>query len=173
MITHSQAGSFGFLIADARPSLVKQLISLEPQGPPFEDRVFTNSTAIARPWGLTTTPLTYQPPVSDPATDLRREDIPPAGPGLTDCVLQAEPGARQLVNLAEVPMLVVTTEASYHTPYDYCTVSYLQQAGVKKLDHLELPVYGIHGNAHFMFMEKNNLEIVVKIEEWIRTERLT
>ena len=162
----------GFLIADARPSLVKALVSLEPQGPPFENRVFTNNTAIARPWGLTNIPITYSPPVTDPTKDLRRQDKPPAGPNLTDCVLQADPGARQLVNLAQVPMLVLTTEASYHAPYDYCTVLYLKQAGVAKVDFLDLPTVGIHGNAHLMFLEKNNLEIAAKVEEWIYTQQL-
>ncbi|KAL6721952.1 hypothetical protein ACLMJK_001057 [Lecanora helva] len=167
VITHSQAGPIGFLIADARPSLVKALISLEPQGPPFENRVFTNSTDIIRPWGLTNIPITYSPPVSDPAMDLHRETRPPARPDLTECVLQAEPGARQLVNLAKVRTLVLTTEASYHAPYDYCTVQYLKQAGVVKLDYLDLPLFGVHGNGHLMFLEKNNIEIVTLIEKWI------
>ena len=67
-----------------------------------------------------------------------------------------------------MPHLLVTAEASYHAPYDYCTVRYLQQAGVS-VDFLDLPKVGIHGNNHFVFLEKNNLVIAAKIEEWIRT----
>ena len=37
VLTHSQSGSFGWLIADARPKLVKAIIAIEPSGPPFED----------------------------------------------------------------------------------------------------------------------------------------
>ncbi|KAI4240954.1 MAG: hypothetical protein L6R40_004834 [Gallowayella cf. fulva] len=166
IITHSQGGPLGFLIADARPSLVKALISLEPQGPPFEDRVVTTSTAVARPYGLTNIPITYSPPVQNPATDLLRITNNPGGPGLSECVLQASP-AKQLPNLARVPQLVVTTEASFHAAYDYCTVLYLRQAGVSA-EFLDLPKAGIHGNAHFLFLEKNNLQIATRVESWIR-----
>ena len=166
MITHSQGGPLGWLIADARPSLVKALVSLEPQGPPFEDRVTTNSTAITRPYGLTNIPITYDPPVVEPATDLARVTIPPSGPNLSECVQQASP-AKRLVNLVKIPQLLVTTEASFHAVYDYCTARYLQQAGVN-VDFLDLPKAAVHGNAHFLFLEKNNLEIAARIESWIR-----
>jgi len=36
ILTHSQSGPFGWLIADARPKLVKGIIAVEPGGPPFE-----------------------------------------------------------------------------------------------------------------------------------------
>ena len=94
--------------------------------------------------------------------------IPPTGTDLSECVLQASP-AKQLPNLAKIPQLVVTSEASFHAVYDYCTVSYLQQAGVG-VDFLDLPKYGIRGNAHFMFLEKNNLVIAAKVESWIRSK---
>ena len=165
IVTHSHGGALGFLIADARPLLVKALISLEPLGPPFEDIIIMNNTA-ARPYGLTTIPITYDPPVVNPAVDLPRVTIPPAGLNLSRCVLQASP-AKKLSKLASIPHLVVTTEASYHAVYDYCTVLYLQQAGVD-VDFLNLPLAGIHGNAHFLFLEKNNLEIAAKVEGWIR-----
>ena len=126
----------------------------------------TESTAITRPYGLTNIPLTYQPPVINPSTDLSRVTIPPAGSELSECVLQAAP-AKQLPNLAKIPQLVVTSEASFHAVYDYCTVRYLQQAGVS-VDFLNLPNVGIHGNAHFVFLEKNNLVIAARVEEWIQ-----
>ncbi len=168
MVTHSQGGPIGFLIADVRPALVKALISLEPTGPPFEDRIITNSTAIARPYGLTNIPITYDPQVTNPTSDLSRVTIPPARSGLSDCILQKSP-AKQLPHLIKIPQLVVTSEASFHAEYDYCTVRYLRQAGVT-VDHLDLPKAGIHGNAHFLFLEKNNLEIAARVEEWIRSK---
>ena len=170
IVTHSRGGSLGFLIADARPLLVKALISLEPLGPPFEDIIVTNNTA-ARPYGLTTIPITYDPPVVNPAVDLPRVTIPPAGPNLSQCLLQASP-PRKLSKLVGIPQLVVTTEASYHAVYDYCTVLYLRQAGVG-VDFLNLPQAGIHGNAHLLFLEKNNLDIAAKVEGWIRSKVAT
>jgi hypothetical protein len=116
--------------------------------------------------------------------DLVRETVPSVSKNFSDCMRQKEP-ARQLVNLRRVPVLVVTSEASYHAFYDYCTVGYLRQAGVG-VEWLSLPEVGIHGisealppiilrhdaysepgNAHFSFMELNNLEIVPLIEAWL------
>ncbi|KAF9268272.1 alpha/beta-hydrolase [Marasmius fiardii PR-910] len=153
LLTHSQAGSFGWQIADARPNLVKTIIAVEPMGPPFINAVFPPNLP-ARPFGLTETPLTFSPPVTSPS------DIHPvifnSIPNVT-CFEQTKP-ARQLVNLARVPVTVITSESSYHAMYDNCTVRFLKQAGVS-VEHVNLPDFGIVGNGHMMFMEKNNLEI--------------
>jgi len=63
-------------------------------------------------------------------------------------------------------VLLYVTEASYHAYYDYCTLLYMQQAGMD-VDYLDLPKIGIKGNAHFSFMEKNNLQISPVVEAWI------
>jgi hypothetical protein len=84
----------------------------------------------------------------------------------SDCILQAEP-AKQLVNLAKFPVLLFVTEASYHAYYDYCTLLYMEQAGMN-VDYLDLPEVGIRGNGHFSFMEKNNLQISPVVEAWIQ-----
>jgi pimeloyl-ACP methyl ester carboxylesterase len=81
------------------------------------------------------------------------------------CVMQREP-ARKLVNLVNTPVLVVTGEASYHAPYDYCTVTYLRQAGVK-VEYADLGQEGIKGNGHLSFMEKNNLVIAKRVLNWL------
>ncbi len=47
-------------------------------------------------------------------------------------------------------------EASYHAPYDHCTVAYLRQAGVRT-DFIRLADHGIRGNGHMMMMEKNSM----------------
>ena len=49
LITHSQAGYFSWLIADARPKLVKGNIAIEPPGPPIENVLF--ATGKGRAWG--------------------------------------------------------------------------------------------------------------------------
>jgi hypothetical protein len=61
---------------------------------------------------------------------------------------------------------VLTSEASYHAPYDHCTVKYLQQAGVKPA-YIKLAGLGIHGNSHVMMLEKNNQEIAAVIARWL------
>ena len=57
-----------------------------------------------------------------------------------------------------MPILILTAEASYHAPYDHCTVKYLEQAGVHPT-WIKLADEGIHGNGHMMMLEKNNQAI--------------
>ena len=45
MLTHSQSGSFGWLIADARPQRVKAIVAIEPAGPPFEATIIGTGKA--------------------------------------------------------------------------------------------------------------------------------
>jgi pimeloyl-ACP methyl ester carboxylesterase len=170
LLTHSQSGSFGWLIADARPNLVKAIVAVEPAGPPFEDTVLREGPA--RPWGLTDIPITYDPPAADPA-ELKgdRQEAPDAAQ-LARCREQRSP-SRRLPNLASVPVLVVTAEASYHSVYDHCTVKYLSQAGVHVIG-MRLADHGVHGNGHMVMIEKNNLEIAALLADWlshILTER--
>jgi pimeloyl-ACP methyl ester carboxylesterase len=166
LIAHSQAGPMAILIADARPNLTEAIILLEPGGPPFRGAVFSN--ASTRPWGLTEVPLSYTPAISDPSIDLVKEVVPSISDSHDGCVLQAtSPPPRRLSNLTPKPVLIVTAEASYHSVYDHCTVSYLRQAGCSRTDHLELGNAGVHGNGHMMFMEKNSRDIWVLLMEWI------
>jgi len=65
-----------------------------------------------------------------------------------------------------MPILVLTSEASYHAPYDHCTVNYLRQAGVKPT-YIRLADIGIKGNSHVMMLEKNNKEIAAVIAKWL------
>ena len=61
---------------------------------------------------------------------------------------------------------MVTAEASYHAPYDHCTVNYLVQAGVA-VDFVRLEDRGIHGNGHMMMLENNNLVIAALLHDWM------
>ena len=79
--------------------------------------------------------------------------------------LQQEP-ARQLPNLQGIPILIVSTEASYHSGYDEWTARYLAQAGVKNT-YIRLEDYGFRGNAHNFMVEKNNLEIASFLNKWM------
>ena len=164
IITHSQAGPYGWGIGDARPALVKGIVAIEPQGPPFVDQII--GSAFARPYGITNLPIAYDPPVTDPATDLPQQSIPPAENNLSSCILQKNP-PKKLANLSKIPILLITSEASYHAVYDYCTFNYLKQAGVD-VKWLNLTAFGIRGNGHFLFMEKNNLVIAAQVKDWVQ-----
>lgn len=172
LLTHSQSGAYGWPVADARPDLVKAILAIEPNGPPFYNVEFIGAPdyfkqgELALPYGITGLPLTYSPPIKD-ASELKfvQEDKA-EGTGLVRCYAQQAP-ARQLPNLQKMPILVLTSEASYHAPYDHCTVNYLQQAGVKPT-FIRLADIGIHGNSHVMMLEKNNKEIAAVIEKWLQ-----
>ena len=173
LFTHSQSATFGWLVADARPRLVKAIVAMEPSGPPAYDAVMKGAPdwfedgPFSKPYGLTAPPLTYDPPVKDP-TELKfvRQEKPDA-PEFVRCWTQTEP-AHKLVNLQNIPMLVVQTEASYHATYDHCTVAYLRQAGVSKVRFIRLADIGIKGNGHMLMLEKNNLEIATVAAKWLR-----
>jgi pimeloyl-ACP methyl ester carboxylesterase len=163
VLTHSQSGPFGWLIADARAKLVKGIVSVEPSGPPFENTII--GTGKARAWGPTTIQITYDPPVKDPREIALLRDEKPDAPNMFVCWMQKAP-ARQLVNLKNIPTVVISAEASYHQLYDHCTVKYLKQAGMK-VDWIPLQSKGIHGNGHMMMIEKNNLAIAKVIDDWV------
>jgi pimeloyl-ACP methyl ester carboxylesterase len=171
LLTHSQAGAFTWPVADARPDLVKAILAIEPNGPPFHGLEFVGAPdffkegPIALAWGITSVPLTFAPAVKDAAElAIEREDAAD-GPGLARCWRQKAP-ARALPNLQRMPILVLTSEASYHAPYDHCTVKFLQQAGVKP-SFVKLADLGIRGNSHVMMLEKNNREIAAVIARWL------
>ena len=174
LLTHSQSGTFGWLVADARPNLVRAIIAMEPSGPPVYDIVqkgapnWFEDGPLTKPYGLTAPPLTYAPPVKDPGELKFARQAKPDASDLARCWKQAEP-ARVLVNLQQIPVLVVQAEASYHASYDHCTVAYLRQAGVSRLRFVRLADVGIRGNGHMLMLEKNNMEIAAILEEWLRT----
>ena len=163
LLTHSQSGTYGWPVADARPDLVKAIVAVEPSGQPFfqDARVDTR----ARPWGPTSVPLTYSPPAADASELAIVQQETPDGPDLVRCWAQKEP-ARKLPNLQKVPIVVLTGEASYHVQYDHCTVKFLEQAGVQTT-FIKLADIGLHGNGHMMMLEKNNLEIAAVITRWL------
>jgi pimeloyl-ACP methyl ester carboxylesterase len=172
LLTHSQSGAFAWPVADSRPTLVKAIIAVEPNGPPFFDVEngaapdwFRDAATQARPWGLTAAPLTYSPAAAN-ASDLAivRQERADA-PDLSRCWIQQSP-ARMLPNLQKLPILILTAEASYHAPYDHCTVKYLEQAGVHPV-WIKLADIGIHGNGHMMMLEKNNIEIGGVMSRWL------
>ncbi len=171
LLVHSQAGAFGWPVADARPNLVKAILAIEPNGPPAYGVDFVGAPdyfrqgRLALTYGVTAVPLTYSPPVADAAELAFVQQDKADGPDLVKCWMQKEP-ARQLPRLQKIPILVLTAEASYHAPYDHCTVKYLQQAGVRP-DFVRLADLGVRGNSHVMMLEKNSREIAAVIARWL------
>jgi pimeloyl-ACP methyl ester carboxylesterase len=171
LLTHSQSGPFGWELADSRPKLVKGVVAIEPNGPPFYEMSVIGTpdwfkdANLGRAWGITRLPLEYDPPAAEPKDLLMTRQVKADGPNLVRCWLQDAP-ARQLVNLKRVPILIVVSEASYHAPYDHCTSKYLAEAGVKHT-FTRLPDAGIKGNGHMMMLEKNNLQIAALLRKWV------
>jgi pimeloyl-ACP methyl ester carboxylesterase len=170
LLVHSQSGVMGWSFADARPQLVKGILAVEPSGPPIRENVAKGAPdwfedgPVTRPWGVTRGPVSYEPP-AEKAEDLKlaRQEKADAD-GLVRCFMQAEP-ARKLPHLAGIPILIVTSESSYHAPYDHCTAKYLAQAGVTN-EFIRLADRGIRGNGHMMMLERNNLEIAAFLRQW-------
>ncbi|PYS27488.1 MAG: hypothetical protein DMG11_16290, partial [Acidobacteria bacterium] len=157
IMTHSAGGPFGWLVAEARPGLVKGIIVIEGAGgSPFSQQT---------PWGLSTIPVTYDPPVKDPA-EIKTKTVTPTEPGVQPYKLQEEP-ARKLKNLLGIPMVLVTAEASFAAPGSPAAAAFLKQAGCQA-EELRLADHGIHGNGHMMMTEKNNREVLQPILDWIK-----
>jgi pimeloyl-ACP methyl ester carboxylesterase len=163
LITHSQSGSFGWILADARPALVKAVVALEPAGPPFENA--PPFEGKARAWGLADLPLAYDPPAASPAELAVERQAEPDHPDLARCWRQKAP-ARRLKNLAGLPVLLLTGEASYHATYDHCTARYLVDAGVE-VDFVRLENRGMRGNGHMLMLEKNSADIAALVADWL------
>lgn len=171
LVVHSQSGAFGWIVADRRPDLVTALIALEPNGPPVRDIAnlgpphWFEDTGRTKISGLCDVPLTWDPPLAEgDALAFEKEDGP-SRPDCATCWKQAEP-ARRLPNLARVPILMLTAEASYHTPYDHCTAAFLRQAGVA-VEHIYLAERGVTGNGHMLMMETNSDESAAIVAEWL------
>ena len=158
LLTHSAGGPPGWLIADARPELVKALIAVEPLGPPF--------TALSGPLpcGIANAPLIYDPPLAEGEV-LEWEERPAPREGLVACKVQKEP-ARRLPTLARMPIVVVTAEASWMAAENHGMVDFLAQAGCR-VEHLRLEDCGVHGNGHALQLESNSDEVAGVIEGWM------
>ena len=163
LMTHSQSGTFGWLLGDARPALVKAIVALEPAGPPFENALPFEGPA--RAWGVADLPLTYDPPAASPDELAIEQQAEPDHPDLARC-WQQKPPARRLVKLTGIPAILVTGEASYHAVYDHCTARYLSAAGMQ-VDFVRLEHRGVHGNGHMLMLEKNSLEIAALVADWL------
>ena len=163
VVSNSLGGPAGFLVADARPDLVVGLVQVEPVGPAFAT-MFGPDTLQ---WGLAAVPMVFDPPATSP-TDLNLIQHDPVAPGAPPLVLQVEP-ARKLTNLAQVPIAVVSGEASVFRFTDGLLMEFLQQAGCNAV-HIDLAEHGVHGNSHGSMFERNNAEVLAVITDWMAAQ---
>jgi pimeloyl-ACP methyl ester carboxylesterase len=158
LFVHAFGGFFAWGVADRRPNLVKAIVAMEINGNPF---------AAQLRWGLTASPMTYEPPVLDVTQfNLRDQSAPPDSPRpvVSPFKLQAEP-AHKWKNLQGIPITWVTSEfGGGGSPIS--NVAFLKQAGCSA-EMLRLRDYGIIGNGNLMLMEKNNHEVFAVIQEWL------
>ena len=162
LLTHSQAGPFGWLLADACPKLVKAVVALEPSGPPFSMDL---TAPVSKNYGIADLPLHFDPPVKSPA-ELSLELLKSPREGLSDGWVLKEP-APKLTRLSGIPIAIIVSQSSYHAQYDHLTSYVLKQCGVDH-DFIRLEEQGICGNGHMMMLEKNHLEIAEWIGGWIQ-----
>jgi pimeloyl-ACP methyl ester carboxylesterase len=164
LLVHSGIAADGWLVADARPHLVKAILAPEPVAPPIENAE-RGSTGPGRLWGVTNSFIHYEPPVNDPSELHPVREEKADGPDLLPCWVQKEP-AHKLINLQSIPVLNVTGEASYHRPYAHCVAKWLNQAGVKTT-FVRLEDVGLPGNGHQMMSEKNSADIAKYFMSWL------
>jgi pimeloyl-ACP methyl ester carboxylesterase len=170
LLTHSQGGAFGWLVADARPNLVKAIVTLEPAAPPIrgvDNAKVTYTQGGGLSWGVANSPITYEPAISDPKELVTVLEEKAPAPDKVPCYAQKEP-ARKLKNLQNIPVLFMVGEGSYHRIYDHCLAKWLNQAGVKT-EYVEMEKAGLPGNGHMMMLERNSADIAKYIGNWLST----
>jgi len=169
ILSHSQGGSVGWLMADARPSQVKAIVTAEPAAPPIKN-VDTAKLAYTGPglsWGVTSSPITYDPPIKNPSElKVALEEKSDISGDVVPCYVQQEP-VHKLVNLEKIPVVYLSAEGGYHREFDHCLAKWLNQAGVKT-QFVRMEDVGLHGNGHEMMLEKNSDEIAKYIDGWIQ-----
>jgi pimeloyl-ACP methyl ester carboxylesterase len=155
IMTHSAGGPFGLLVAEARPNLVKATVIIEGAGSGF---------AGGNRWGMSSIPVTYDPPVTDPAA-IKTHWVGTPEAGVNGYFLQSEP-VHRLPNLKNTKVVFVTADSSFASPGNPGGVAFLKQAGVQA-EEIRLGNIGIKGNGHMMMVEKNSRQVLQPIIDWI------
>ena len=158
LVDHAFGGFLGWGVADRRPNLIKAIFCMEINGNPFERQLR---------WGLTASPMTYDPPVTDVAQfKLADRTEPPDSPrpAPASYKLQAPP-AHQWKNLKGIPVGWMTSEfGGGGSPV--ANVEFLKQVGCAA-EMIRLRDFGILGNGNLMLLDKNNHEVFTVMREWI------
>ncbi|KAM0324794.1 hypothetical protein ACHAQA_007760 [Verticillium albo-atrum] len=164
VVSHSMGSVAALLLTNDCPDLVAASINLEPATVPFWFYGWGLGGFPRRPYGLTNSPLDYEPSISS-AAELEIESVGNETLAHRNCYRQIEP-ARQLPKVASVPYVALTGEASVHITYDHCIIDYLKQVGANP-EWIKLEDLGIKGNGHFLHQELNSQEIADVVLDWI------
>jgi pimeloyl-ACP methyl ester carboxylesterase len=158
LLTHAFGGFFGWGVADRRPNLVKGIFAMEINGNPFARQLR---------WGLTASPIAYDPPVTDPSQFRFVDQTEPPDsprPVVSPFKLQAEP-VHKWKNLQGIPIGWLTTEfGGGGSPV--ANVEFLKQVGCSA-EMVRLRDDGILGNGNLMLLEKNNHEVFGVVRDWL------
>ncbi|KAF5639493.1 fusarubin cluster-esterase [Fusarium tjaetaba] len=144
LISHSLGSRNPLLLFNDCPGYIAGSISLEAATSPFWPYAEGLGGYAGSPWGLTNTPVTYDPPVSNPS-ELESESVGKETLAHRNCYLRVEP-AHKLPQVNKVPHVLLTGEASVHITYDHYVIGFLKQAGGKP----EWIKLGDWGNGHFL-----------------------
>jgi len=136
ILSHSQGGAAGWLIADSRPNQVKGIVTLEPAAPPIKN---VDTAKIGLQHGRGWRAELGRDLKSDPLRASRQGSVRVAGRARREIgysrrsrpLLRAEEPAHKLVNLGKIPVVYLSAEGGYHREYDHCLAKWLNQAGVK------------------------------------------
>jgi pimeloyl-ACP methyl ester carboxylesterase len=150
VVTHSQSGLFGWLLATRRPTLVKAVVSYEP--------------------GFLFAEGALPPPVPLYAGTMTAGNTVPAA---------------AFANLARMPLQVVYGDNIPSSPIPdlvadgrraQVVVSAQFEAAVEAVggdvEVLKLPDAGLFGNSHFMFSDRNNLEVADQLSLFLQRHDL-
>lgn len=118
LISHSAGATYSALISDECPDLVRGSINLEPGNNPFQTYIVGGSAQVvsapARPYGLTVTPLTYDPPINS-SSELTTVLVGNDTVAHRACYVQStNETVHTLPNLAKVPYMMLTGSGSIH-----------------------------------------------------------
>ena len=152
IFTHSQGGNVGWEVADARPNLVKGIVTAEPGG------------------GVNRLNLKYNPPIQNINELSTYTEAQAERPGEEPCVLQKDP-VRKLVNFQNFPVLDISGNGGYHRVGDACPPKWINQAG-GKVEFVRLEDVGMNGNGHQMMFERNSDQIIAFVDNWLRKNTL-
>jgi hypothetical protein len=164
IISHSLGGKYPILVSNDCPQYIAATINLEPAVSPFWRYGLTLGGSRANAYGFTESFVDYDPPIAN-ISDIKIISVGDETLAHRNCFQQVEP-VHKLPKISSVPYLMITSQASVHVTYDFCTINYLKQVGGNP-EHILLEDIGIFGNGHFMYMELNNLKVANVVNEWI------
>lgn len=166
-VCHSLGCRQPLLMSNDCPDYFLGNINIEAAMSPFWSYNTGLGGSSTSAWGLTNTPVDYEPAVNS-SDELTTVSVGNETLAHRNCILQTEP-AYQLPKINSVPFMMITSEASVHATYDHCLIEYLNQTGGSP-EWIKLADRNINGNGHFMYLENNNLDIAAIVEDWMDTQ---